>query len=134
MLINNKVNYNREIVREYFNKHELRVKNYCDIETEKFIRWLDNIKNDDDIKEVHGFHFYITDEPGGGCTSEYNIISIKPYLEREENDDEYNKRIDKEEKELQQLEEMRKLKEQFNKEYLKDMEEYKRIKKKYNLW
>ena len=134
MLINNTVNYKRETVRQFFDKHKLSVKNYRDIDTQTFIGWLDKIKNDKDIKEVGGFYFNISDEPSGGCTSEYDIIEITPYADRLETDAEYRQRIKEDEEELKQLEELRRQKEQYNKEYLKDMEEYKRIKKKYNLW
>ena len=134
MLINNTVNYKRETVRQSFTKYTLRVKNYSDIDSHDFIGWLDKIKNDKDIKEVSGFYFNISEEPSGGCTAEYDIIEITPYVDRLETDAEYHQRIKEDEEELKHLEEIRRQKEQYNKEYLKDMEEYKRIKKKYNLW
>lgn len=134
MLINNTVNYKRENVRQFFTKYTLRVKSYEDIDAQTFIGWLDKIKNNKDIKEVDGFYFNISAEPSGGCTADYDIIEITPYVDRLETDTEYRQRIAEDEAELKHLEEIRRQKEEYNKEYLKDMEEYKRIKKKYNLW
>jgi hypothetical protein len=55
-----------------------------------------------------------------------------PFYEREETDTEYNKRIAEEEKEYNEYLQIKKLEREQNAEYLKDLEEYRRIKNKYH--
>lgn len=76
---------------------------------------------------------FTTHEESEGFGYPETYIELQPYYMRKETDEEYNKRIQEEEKEYAILQERKRLAEEKNVQYLKDMKEYERIKDKYHL-
>ena len=127
------VNYNRQIIKEYFHQ-DFRLNDSADIPLEKLSKWIEKLNkiNKDNSQEIK-FEVSIEEEYQGCNSYEYTHTLLKPFIERLENDTEYNKRIAKEEKELTDYKRLQELKQAQYQEYLKDMKEYNRIVEKYSL-
>lgn len=125
----NKVNYNRQTINDFYYKDQLKVEEYTDIDGIKLSDWLNKIfkKYGDKIK----ISMSVWDE-SSGCGMGPSVIHLTPFIEREENDKEYNKRIKEEEEEFKKYQERERLIKEASEQYKKDLEEYERIKNKYH--
>ena len=129
-----KPNYNRKIVKEMLYKLKFKLgEEYDEINFNDIANWCHNVINKTkDIKQKIKINIYTEDEDTGGCDYHKDVIMLIPFYEREENNKEYNERIAKEEKEYNEYLQVKKLEREQNAEYLKDLEEYRRIKNKYH--
>lgn len=129
-----KPDYNRKTIKERLYKLKFRLgEEYDELDFSDIIKWCDKVS-----RKIPGLtnnlklDITIEYESTGGCEASRDIIFLVPFYEREENDEEYNKRIAKEEKEYNEYLEIKKKEREQNAEYLKDLEEYRRIKNKYH--
>ena len=129
-----KPNYNRRIVKEMLYKLKFRLgEEYDEINFSDIANWCNNVINKTkDIKEKIKIDILCDYEDNGGCDARRDIITLTPFYEKKESDTEYNNRIAKEEKEYNEYLEIKKKEREQNAEYLKDLEEYRRIKNKYH--
>lgn len=130
-----KPNYDRKIVIEMLYKLEFKLgEEYDDINFSDIFKWCNNVINKTkNIKEKIKIDIRCENEDTGGCGDYYkDVIILTPFYERKETDTEYNERIAKEEKEYNEYLQVKKLKIEQHSEYLKDLEEYLRIKNKYH--
>ena len=129
-----KPDYNKRIVKEMLYRLKFKLgEEYDEINFSDIANWCNNVINKTkDIKEKIKIDILCEYEDNGGCDSRRDIITLTPFYERKENDTEYNNRIAKEEKEYNEYLQVKKLEREQNAEYLKDLEEYRRIKNKYH--
>ena len=129
-----KPNYDRKIVIEMLYKLEFKLgEEYDDINFSDIFKWCNKVINKTkDIKEKIKIDIRCENENTGGCDYYKDVIILTPFYERKETDTEYNERIAKEEKEYNEYLQVKKLKIEQHSEYLKDLEEYLRIKNKYH--
>ena len=128
-----KPDYNRHIVKQYLDENEFEYKKYHDIKLNDLYHWivlLDSAGTKFD-KEIYIETEVYEYSEGFGYGDTF--VKLIPYFEREENDKEYNDRIKEEEEEYNKYLQAKKLEEEEHEIYLKDLEEYKRIKDKYGL-
>lgn len=125
----NKVNYNREVVKDSFYKEKLKLKEYDDIDSADLYNWLNRLfkKYGNQVKiEVSVW------EESAGCGTGPSYVHLIPFITRLEDDKEYNKRIKEEEEELKEMQERERLIQEEREQYRKDLAEYERIKNKYH--
>jgi len=127
--------YKRRIIKERLYKLKFRLgEEYDEIDFSKIAAWCsDVISKTKDLGKKILIDIDCTSECSGGCDSSRDVIVLVPFYEREENDTEYNERIAKEQQEYNEYLEIKKKEREQNAEYLKDLEEYRRIKRKYHL-
>lgn len=123
-MIPDKPEYERQTVTNYFYDYTYKIEEYGDLNLEKIEEWVKKVKTK--FGKNIDINVYISDD--GGFSPGPYYVEFTPYIERKETDEEYKKRIAKEEKEYNEYLSMK-----ASSEYEKDMEEYKRIKTKYNL-
>jgi len=123
-----KPDYNRQTVKEEI-KPLLKIQEYNSISLQKLNDYISSLTKNFKDKDIQ--LEFITYEESEGYEYPDTYIEIQPYFNRKENDKEYNKRIKEEEEEHNNYLEQKRLFEEKNKEYLKDLEEYNRIKEKY---
>lgn len=125
--------YKKKTIKESLNKLKFKLgEEYDEIYFSDISNWCSKVYNKaKDLDKQILVNIDIGYEHTGGCDETRDIIYLIPFYEREETDEEYAERVAKEEKEYNEYLEIRKLEEQQNKEYLKDLAEYERIKKKY---
>lgn len=125
-----KPDYKRKKVDEYL-KNKLVFSEYDDLPIEKIEEWLKKVKKEG------GKHKIIIDvdvcETSEGFCQGPDEVRLIPYFEREENDKEYKERIEDEERQYWENQERERLKKEEYEEYVKDMAEVERIKKKYHI-
>ncbi len=129
-----KPNYNRRKIKENLYKLKFRLgEEYDEIDFTEINNWCSKvIAKSKDLNKKLKIDIYCEDEDTGGCDYRKDVIMLTPFYEREETDTEYNERITKEEKEYNEYLQIKKLEREQNAEYLKDLEEYRRIKNKYH--
>ena len=129
-----KPNYNRRKLKERLYKLKFRLgEEYDEIDFTEINNWCSKvISKSKDLSKKLIIDICCEYEDTGGCDSQKDIITLIPFYVREENDKEYNDRIAKEEKEYNDYLQIKKLEREQNAEYLKDLEEYRRIKNKYH--
>jgi len=129
-----KPNYNRKKIKENLYKLKFRLgEEYDEIDFAEIINWCSKvIAKSKDLNKKLIIDICCEDEGTGGCDYRKDVIMLIPFYEREETDTEYNKRIAEEEKEYNEYLQIKKLEREQNAEYLKDLEEYRRIKNKYH--
>ena len=134
MMYSEKPNYNRRKIKENLYKLKFRLgQEYDEIDFAEIINWCSKvIAKSKDLNKKIIIDIYCEDEDTGGCDYRKDVIMLTPFYEREETDTEYNERIAKEEKEYNEYLQVKKLEREQNAEYLKDLEEYRRIKNKYH--
>lgn len=126
------VDYDRQTVRIEISKHILEISEYSSLTIDTFVKWLNKLKEYDNVKIDPYFTEKDFDDGGCGCYT-HKVLQLIPYITREETDEEYRKRIAKEEKRYLEQQEKIKLREQNYVQYLKDLDEFNRIKEKYHL-
>ena len=129
-----KPDYNRKKIKEFLYKLKLRLgEEYDEIGFNYINDWCSIVSvKTRDIGQKIMIDIQCNYESNGTCEPSKDVIVLVPFYEREENDKEYNERIEKEEKEYNEYLEIKKKEREQNAEYLKDLEEYKRIKQKYH--
>jgi len=124
-------NYKREIIKQHLNNNVFEIVFGKDIKLSKLNEWISTLIsvsksfNKETFIDVDFYH------ESEGFSDGDEVCVLTPYFEREENDEEYNRRIKEEEKMYNKYLQTKKLEEEKYEEYLKDLEEYKRIKEKY---
>lgn len=126
------VDYDRQTIRIEISKHILEISEYSNLTLDTFAKWINKLKEYDNIKIDSFIIDKDYDDGGCGCYT-YKVLQLIPYITREETDEEYRKRIAKEEKRYLEQQEKIKLREQNYVQYLKDLDEFNRIKEKYHL-
>lgn len=126
------VDYDRQTVRIEISKHILEISEYSDLTLDTFTKWINKLKEYGNIKIDSVIIDKDVDDGGCGCYT-HKVLQLIPYITRKENDEEYRKRIVKEEKRYLEQQEKVKLIEQNYLQYLKDLDEFNRIKEKYHL-
>ena len=128
-----KPNYERKQIKEKLYKLKFMFQDYDEIDFEDIVSWCNKIyeKTKSLGKKIIIDIDNIT-EDDGSCGPGIDYIAFVPFYLREETDKEYNKRISEEEKEYNEYLQVKKLEREQNAEYLKDLEEYRRIKNKYH--
>lgn len=125
-----KPDYNRKEVKVDI-KPILRVREYDTMSILDLTNYLSSVIVGLNNKEIN-LEFVSTEECQGFDYPK-TYIEIYPYYERLETDEEYNKRITEEEEEYKKYQEAERLKAEEYEQYQKDIEEYRRIKKKYKI-
>jgi len=125
-----KPDYSRKTIKENLYKLKFRLgEEYDEIDFSNITGWCSKvICKSKELNKKLSIDVDVDYESSGSCDESRRIICLIPFYEREENDKEYYERIAKEEKEYNEY-----LEAKANAEYLKDLEEYERIKNKYNL-
>lgn len=130
-----KPNYDKKKISEYLSKLRFKFKEFDDLDFADVNEWCSNIiKKTKDINTKILIDINITEDSSGGCGCGPQIITMTPYYERLETDKEYKDRIKEEEKQYQENLEKERLRKENQEQYLKDIEEYNRIKNKYHLY
>lgn len=128
-----KPDYNRRTIKERLYKLKFKFQDYEDFDFDDIVEWCNKVsKKTKDLDQKILIDIDNITEDDGGCGSGIDYIAFVPFYERKENDEEYNKRIAKEEKEYNEYLEIKKKEREQNAEYLRDLEEYRRIKNKYH--
>ena len=130
-----KPDYKKKTIKERLYKLKFKLgEEYDEIDFSDITAWCSKvICKSKELNQKLSVDVDIDYKYSGGCDDSKRIICLIPFYNREETDEEYTKRIAIEEKAYNEYLEIRKLEEQQTEEYLKDLVEYERIKKKYNL-
>ena len=127
-----KPDYKRKKIKERLYKLKLKLgEEYDELDFSDIIEWVNKVNKNLKFKSLK-VDIDIDYENDGGCASNKDVIYLVPFYTREENDEEYNKRISEEEREYNEYLEIKKKEREQNAEYLRDLEEYNRIKRKYH--
>ncbi len=128
---NEKPNYKREIVKEYL-KNKLVFSEYDDLKFEDIEEWVKKVRKEGGEYKKINVDVDVMQTSEGFCQGP-DEVRLEPYFEREENDKEYKERIEDEERQYRENQERERLKKEEYEEYVKDMAEVERIKKKYHI-
>jgi hypothetical protein len=104
---------------------------YDTLDFEKVENWVEKVKKEAKGKEIE-IDVDVVETSEGFCEGP-DEIRLEPYYEREENDKEYKRRVEDEERQYKEIQERKRLRREEYRQYQKDMEEMERIKKKYYL-
>lgn len=126
-----KPNYKREIVKEYL-KNKLVFSEYDDLKFEDIEEWVKKVRKEGGEYKKINVDVDVMQTSEGFCQGP-DEVRLEPYFEREENDKEYKERIEDEERQYRENQERERLKKEEYEEYVKDMAEVERIKKKYHI-
>lgn len=126
-----KPNYKREIVKEYL-KNKLVFREYDILKFEDIEEWVKKVRKEGGEYKKINIDIDVWETSEGFCQGP-DEVRLEPYFEREENDEEYKKRIEDEEKQYKENQERMRLIAEENEQYKKDMEEMERIRKKYHM-
>ena len=125
-----KPHYERKVVKEYL-KNKMEFGEYDDIDFDKIEDWVKKIRKEAGSRKII-IDVSVMETSEGFCQGP-DEVRLEPYFEREENDKEYKERIKDEERQYKENLEVERLRKEEYEQYQKDMEEMKRIKKKYNM-
>jgi hypothetical protein len=126
-----KPDYKRKIVKEYL-KNKLVFSEYDDLKFEDIEEWAKKVRKEGGEYKKINVDVDVMETSEGFCQGP-DEVRLEPYFEREENDKEYKERIEDEERQYKENLERERLKKEEYEEYVKDMEEMDRIKKKYHI-
>ena len=126
-----KPHYERKVVKEYL-KNKLVFSEYDDLKFEDIEEWVKKVRKEGGEYKKISVDVDVMKTSEGFCQGP-DEVRLEPYYEREENDKEYKERIKDEERQYKENLEVERLKREEYEQYQKDMEEMKRIKKKYNM-
>ena len=118
-------------LKEYL-KNKLVFSEYDDLKFEDIEEWVKKVRKEGGEYKKINVDVDVMETSEGFCQGP-DEVRLEPYYEREENGKEYKERIEDEERQYKENLEVERLKREEYEQYQKDMEEMKRIKKKYNM-